>query len=130
MRMFVGIAALVLVGSPAWAQSSNTRCTTTFGVTNCETSTAPQIDWSIIRPPAQNAGDSFWNGYNEARRQRLINEALRTNQKQSDEKAKLPREVGRLVASGQCDAAQALALENGDFDLANSARSYCEKSVK
>lgn len=39
----------------------------------------------------------------------------------------LKRNVGKLLAKGDCDAAIQSALKGGDIDLATKARAYCAK---
>lgn len=44
---------------------------------------------------------------------------------QPDPSLQLRRQVGKLVAKGDCAGAEKAALEGGDLDLATRAREYC-----
>jgi hypothetical protein len=125
---------------PSHAQTSNTRCTTTFGVTNCTTQQQPGINWGIINQQRQEQLLNPLNAYQqglEARRQREAAEAQRESlriaqqeaaqqQETEDQQRELGRQAGKLVAEGKCDEARTLALDAGNFDLAHKVNEYCE----
>lgn len=129
------LAVLAFLAVPAAAQT-NTRCTTSFGVTNCQTMQQPGvgIDWGLARP-APNAGDSFTQGYQQGqalRAQREAAEAARA-QSQASERTRIAEnnrlyfrtEAGKMVAGGNCSGARDYAAANGEFELAQQIAAYC-----
>jgi hypothetical protein len=45
-----------------------------------------------------------------------------------DAKERHRKAVGKMLATGDCVAAEKYALEKGDFELAEYAKSYCARS--
>lgn len=145
------IAGLALLAAPATAQQ-NTQCTTTFGITNCTTTGQPTsggINWGLVDPNA------FQRGWDDAqKRQQQQQQAIQQQQQiaaqrqqtllmnQHTEQARaqgqqfaaeqasakaLGVQAGHMVAAGDCVGAQKLALDAGDFELANAVKGYCAK---
>ena len=146
MLLIAGLAALA---APLSAQQ-NTQCYTSVGVTNCTTTGQPYgANRATIDPNAFQRGydrgrgavDSVTESFRQAERDRaqrqmdmaMIRQAEQAQSQsnraaaaQSDAKTRGIR-AGQLVASGDCPGAQKLALDAGDFQLANAVKDYCAK---
>lgn len=143
------IAGAALVAAPLVAQTT-TQCSTSVGITTCNTTGQPNsANRSTIDPNAfqrgynrgRNAVDSVTESFSQAERdraQRQLDMAMirqsQQAQAQTDQAAAqqsaaktLGIRAGQLVASGDCAGAQTLALDAGDFELANAVKSYCAK---
>ena len=145
------IAGVTLVAVPAAAQQ-NTQCTTTFGITNCTTTGSPTsggVNWGISDPNAYQrsydrskaAVDSITNAYRQSERDNAQREQLLAMQQQANQAQAQSQQVageqaqaralgvraGQMVAAGNCAGAQKLALDAGDFVLANEIKGYCAK---
>lgn len=143
------IAGIGAIAIPASAQQ-NTRCTTTYGVTNCTTTGQPNsggINWGLAAPPVD-VGKAYRDAYNEGlqrnlliEQQRLIAEQRQAMEQQQIADSPPPIEVkdydteqralgvqaGKLIVAGDCAGALKLALEAGNIELANSVKGYCAK---
>jgi hypothetical protein len=110
--LFVALAVAVPFASKA--QTTTTCNTFVPGTINCQTQGLPQ----------QNSVDP-------TRWARLFQEQQAQQQQQFQQNmiALRRQEVGRLIATGQCDQARDTALRQGDFELAQQASSLCEAQV-
>lgn len=104
------IAALALIlSAPAAAQTTN--CQWFGAVYSCTTTppirSAPPPNYNL--PPVDVYG-AFQRGYQDGVQMR---------------KARVRREVGKLVQAGQCDMAKSLALSEGEIELAAALSSVC-----
>jgi hypothetical protein len=95
-------------------QASTTTCTSYGSSITCQTHQEPRIEWEllqtrplVIQPPPPQKPNQWYKRQPETLAQR----------------------VGKLVSSGDCDGALKLALEGGDFDLAEKAKAYCESKA-
>lgn len=97
MRRLLIFAALVVIGSTASAQTSNTNCQFVFNQMQCQTTTyqPPQptpVPLITVPPPPVDVGKSVWEGFERGRKMR-----------EDAERARLEREV----LQAQIDAARA-----------------------
>lgn len=66
----------------------------------------------------------------EQERQREVAESIaraeaQVNQQRIEQATQLRKDVGRLVANGDCVGAKSLALSSGDWVLANEVKGFC-----
>lgn len=138
MLRVIAFLPLCLMAFPASAQ--NTQCQWIGQVWNCEQQQRSGVDFGILQQqnPAASAMDGFERGRQlraqadaEAARREVFEaqrQAYAAQQRASGaeiEQRALGRRAGELVAAGRCPDAEALALQSGAFDLANSIRAYC-----
>lgn len=108
--LFAGM--LLAASMPASAQVT-TECTTMAGITRCDTQrngSAPVDQSEALRRGMDLVPE--YKGTSDAERRQQRAEALR-------------RQVGKLVAGGDCKGGEAAAVKAGDFDLAERVRNYC-----
>lgn len=149
MSRLLLLAGVTLIAAPLLAQTT-TQCSTTFGITNCNTTGQPNSGSRSTTDPnafqrgynqGRNAVDGVTESFRQAERDRaqrqldmaMIRQSEQT-QAQTDQAAAqqsaakaLGIRAGQLVASGDCAGARTLALDAGDFELANAVKSYCAK---
>lgn len=144
MRKLIFVAALALGGT---ASAQTTDCRWIGSVWSCNTNQPPPL--SSANPlnygDAMRAGQALVPDYQqqELRRQQIEEQRQRIRQQQADasyaraqreiaaqraeREAGIRRDVGNMLASGDCEGAQKLALSTGSIDLANQAKAYCAK---
>lgn len=108
--LLVGVIAF-FGASAANAQSSTNCITMGSGMMHCDT-----MDMS---PPAFNPGVQQQSNANGGA---LLGLAIRGMRERS-----LNSKIGKMVASGDCQAALDYALTKGRFDIANEVKSMCRR---
>lgn len=113
------LLALVLLLGPvsqaAAQQQAESVCGWEFGKWVCRSKAAPSS--SIARHKFPDTGERFRRSYEAA-------QAMRADREQS-EADMVRRQVGRLVANGDCDSARQVALSAGELDLAEQTARLC-----
>lgn len=125
------VVSLMALG--AAAQTTNTNCYTSYGQTNCHSTTQPS-PWATYDPNAYSrAYQNGWNqtqqmmdSINRARQQKAIAEQQRQAQVADAERAERARQAGAMIAAGNCADAKRYALNAGDFDLAGKVDAACK----
>jgi len=146
MLLIAGLAALA---APLSAQQ-NTQCYTSVGVTNCTTTGQPYgANRATIDPNAFQRGynqsrgavDSVTESFRQAERdraQRQLDMAMIRQAEQAQAQSNRPAtdqieahalgiRAGQMIAAGDCAGAQKLALDAGNFEVANGVKAYCAK---
>lgn len=132
MRALVVVGCL-LIASPAFGQTTTDCSRDYFGNIRCTTNTSPTINWGLLNPrPAPDAGQSFMQGYEDARarrqeteRQRRVDEQAATERVNSLAAQILREKTGQMIVAGDCAGAEALAIASGDFALGLQIKDYC-----
>lgn len=122
------------------AQNSSTSYYRVGNTVQCNTTTQappPPIAPLVQPSPMPDFGNSFMQGYLQGQAIRRQREAAQQEQyaraqaEIAADKARfregLRKDVGDLLAAGDCPKAIAVALKYGEIELANQAKAFCAK---
>lgn len=134
-RTWIALATLTLPGLAA-AQSSTT-CTQNLGVVTCNTAPRPGINWGLLNQQP-NIADTYQRGVEQAReRDRYRAEAEQRQSEDLNLQAEIgdrvahdtrSKQAGALILDGKCSEARHMALEAGDFPLAEQVSRICQST--
>lgn len=128
MRLVLAALALTLP-TASFAQSATDCTSDAFGNVHCTTRQQQGLDWGILKPQP-NAGDNFARGWQQGQRIRAQIEAQRDRRQEraeADDAQAQAKEVGALLAKGDCNGAADYALSAGNLPLAQQVKDYCAK---
>lgn len=133
---------LILIAAPASAQTTNCQ-RDYWGNFTCTTQQPSAGNWAPLLNNFPDAGKAFREGFETARQRRLMEEQHRLlaeqhrmleaqRQQTSPQGAALAEKAqeqraAQMVASGECAAAEAYALDQGNIGLAAKVKDYCGK---
>ncbi len=108
----------VVAASPGHGQDSTTTCNSVFNTVHCTTT----------NPPSGGAAGGFAGGFARGLESNGgLAAAIERHRQLRAERARQSRysEAGKLIAAGKCADARVLALNAGDFELAQRVASQC-----
>ena len=149
--MWKVVLILFLIPGAAFAQNTSSNCYMMGPTWHCDANTTPAPSTSGINLDWGNLGtkydpDAFARGYQQSEQMRRDREArlrqrdadaaqasaiaeaqARVEQdRQRDERSRNIRaSVSEKLQAGHCDEAVAVALQNGEIELATQAKSFC-----
>lgn len=121
MRVFF---TLICVLSSSAAMSQTTTCRQLGGEVRCTTDQghAPINQGTILQ-----SGRNLVPDYAEEQRKSQENDLRRRLLRSQLESQNLRASMGKLITAGRCDDALKMALEEGNFDLAERAKAFCAR---
>lgn len=120
VRLFIPLVFLAMP-TIAFAQQTNTTCTSIGGTVTCNSTTNPTIG-QVFSEDLKRREKA-----DERRAESLDSATAEVERFAARQRETLLRKkVGQLVAEGRCDDAKKLALENGELELAAATKNLCE----
>jgi hypothetical protein len=86
----------------------------------------PGVDWRSAPRPETNSAENLYDTMQRAHADREAVELQNAQRAAQIKRQELYAYVGKLAAGGDCASASRVALEAGDFELADKVKAYCK----